>query len=230
MTLWDKGNIIYHIAELEGDQEGKYIHSGTKMTALIPLIQKKLSDLENMFAEHKKNRIKQGFNPSDIMPKEMMNEFYTLHARLFVYETEVEFLKKQLSEFVEKEEAESDSKVLIYGLQGYGKLSGGVLSTIDGQKVEEIDGIMVIVDKRSPYHGMSVPDYRELTRQWQADRKEADRQKLLRLQDEARAKGNLIPKQLPVQSPHKVSRASLLAWPTGVRNYLKEKKRVRIGN
>ena len=222
--FWDKQNIIFHIAELQGDSDGNYIHQGSKLKALIPLTQVKIDVLKKKFEEIKKVKVKQGYAAPQIMSKEIMDEFYSLNARLTCHEAELEFLKKKLEEYTDKDQKEDDNLMLVYGLQAYCKLYENILISIDGQKVSEIDGIMVIDDKRSPYHGLAVEHFRELVKRYQADRKKANQEKLLRMQEEARSKGNFVPKQLPVKSPSRVSISSLPPYPMEYKNYLIEKK------
>ncbi len=190
---------------------------------MIPFVKGQLEQLEQTFAQYKKDRLNQGFKAVDLMPAHMLEEYYTQNARLTVLEMEADFLQKRLSEYKEVEDVESNAGVLKYGLRAFSKLKDGVIVLMDGQRVQEIDGIMVIVDTRSPYRGMACSDFRDLCKVWMSQRKEADKEKLEKLINQAIEKGEKPPQQLPISSMHRANPVTFPAWPEGVRNYLIEK-------
>jgi hypothetical protein len=92
--------------------------------------------------------------PGDVLRQRMEAE-----AKLDILGEEKDWLEKELKKMEAKAKAEDDRKVLYYGPQGSGK--GDPLREIDGQKVENRKGELVIADGRSPYDGMRIADYRE---------------------------------------------------------------------
>ena len=67
--------------------------------ANIPYIKNQLEQLDKKFAEFKKDKVRAGFKAPDLMPAQMMEQYYTLHAQLTCYQWEAESLQKKLSEF-----------------------------------------------------------------------------------------------------------------------------------
>jgi hypothetical protein len=223
-TYWDRKNIEYHLQEREGDDQGKFIYNGVKSTALIPFIEIKIKAIEDSYEKYKHDRIRSGYAEPTEMPIGILNELYLAKARLTVLFMEAEFLHKQLKEYKDKEEVDSDAMVLKYGLRCHGKLRDGILVLIDGQKVEDIDGVMTICDSRSPYDQLPVPSYRALAKKWQEDRKVADKERLMQMQAKCKAEGLNIPKQLPVSSMRRVNPSTFPSWPENKVNHLAEKR------
>ena len=198
---WDRKNIEYHLMEREGDEEGQFIHEGRKSMALIPFIELKIKAIEDSFKKYKIDQVHQGYAEPSEMPIKMLNEYYTLHASKTVLQAEADELRKRLNEYKDKEQKIDDSMVLAYGPRLFGKLLDGRLHTIDGQNVTEIGGTMVISDQRSPYYGLSVPDYRDLAIKWRMERKQ----------------GGVFAK-----APSKIAKSSLPPFPENAKNYFDE--------
>jgi hypothetical protein len=220
--LWDHKSIQYHLTKLTGEASGFYIENKEKRLGSIPAIDQQLAQFEMKFEKYKKSQIAKGYDvPGEEMPREMLNEFYLLHARKTLFEAEVEQLQKMLLTFTNKEKSADDAHVLKYGLRGVCKLKDDQLIIIDGQKVRETaEGIMIIFDKRSPYHLMRVSDYRRLCTEWQKARRRKGDEQLKQLQAKARAEGRTALLQLPVSSPRTVSRTSLPLFPTWAKPYV----------
>jgi hypothetical protein len=205
---------------LEGDPDsGKFIKGSEVVLARIPTEKAKLSEIAMRFENFKVNRVNQGFEEPKVYPKELLSEFYEVNARLDVYCGELEELKKHRNEFEDEVEQESTEDVLKWGLRGFSKLRHGVIEKIDGQRCSITDeGVVIIDDPRSPYDHMAVSDYRKLAKQWLTDRVDADRKKLLRLQSEAKAKGEQIPQAHP-KSMTRISINNLPKWPDWAKSY-----------
>lgn len=219
--FFDRRGIEAYILELEGDEEsGKFIKGSEVVLARIPTEKAKLSEIAMRFENYKVNRVNQGFEEPKVYPKELLSEYYEVNARLDVYCGELEELKKHLDEFKDEVEQESTEDVLKWGLRGFSKLRHGVIEKIDGQKCSITDsGVVIIDDIRSPYDHMAVSDYRKLAKQWNLDRADADRKKLLRNQQQAKSEGKQIPQALPVKSMLRVSINNLPKWPDWAKNY-----------
>jgi hypothetical protein len=223
-TLWDRKNLEYALAEKTGDEDGFVTLNGKKQLAMIPTIKAQIELLEQAFAQFKKDRVKGGYRSPDIMPPHMLEEYYKLNAQLTVQLMEADAIEMKIANYKEVEDIESDNMVLKYGLQGSSKLRNGIIVLLDGMKCSETpEGIMIINDPRSPYHGMACSDYRDLCRVWHGQRKAANNERLEQLRKQAIEKGEVPPRQLPVSSMHKVNRQSLPDYPENIRNYLIEK-------
>ncbi|MBN1181803.1 MAG: hypothetical protein JXB49_05905 [Bacteroidales bacterium] len=213
MIFWDKQSILGMILELEGNEQGKYFKSGELRYAKIPIVQEQLKSIKNRFYEYQRQKRNEGFEQTDKYPPFLERERLLTEAQLDVLKEELTELNRRLSTYTDQEKTESDSKVLAYGLRCHCKLKDGRIFTIDGQYVKEINGVMTINDQRSPYDKLPVSEYRQLAKQWLSDRKEADRKKLLRLQEQAKAENKPIPQSLGVSAPSKIARASLPKCP-----------------
>lgn len=208
-------------AELLGDSGGKFYLNGFETTASIPTILKRIEELGERIRNHKLQRQNQGFADDEKLPKELSEEMSKLLGTLDVRLAELKDVDKRLKVFEDREKAVSDHFVLAYGLQMMGRLRGGILAEIDGMTVgRTAEGILIINDERSPYNGMSIPDYRQMASKWQEERRQADKEKLLAQQKEAKKQGLHIPQSLPVTGCRKVARASLPGFPEHCVNYL----------
>jgi len=228
--FYDRENIKIELLRRIGDQKGQYFKEGRQSTAYIPFVEMKLAEIEERFENHKRHRVNEGYIEPKEMPKELLKERLQFEARLDVLNGECDILQKKLKEYADIEEIESASHVLEYGLQGSGHFHGtkasdpdliNVLKEIDGQRITQTEsGLLIINDKRSPYSGMSVADYRSLCNVYKEQLRAADKAKLKQLQIESKERGELVPEHLPFRTPHKVSLKSLPAWPEGVKNHL----------
>jgi hypothetical protein len=224
--LMTKDNMTGLLIELEGDKDGDFRRDDEYERAAIPFIKGKLKELEKRFIEYQNSQVKQGYEEPCEMPQRMLDEFYTLQARLTVLIAESEELRKRLQVYKDKEQQEDDSKVLFYGLQGWATFHTdprllNILQFIDRQRITQTeDGLLIINDNRSPYSGMSVADYRSLCKTYYEQQKIKEREKLKQVQEECRIEGNPIPNHLGAHALHRVSRESLIPWPDGVKNYL----------
>lgn len=159
--FWDKRNCQSHLAELEGNSEGFYYKGNQRMIADIPNALRKLEALQKRFENYQQERVNLGYRKPEEWPSGLDVEKQSLEAQLDVMYEEVEVVKGHLNDYIEAEKTVHNGKMLLSGPRGNGRLQGGVLIEIDDQNVGQINGHLVIVDEDSPYHGISVPDYRE---------------------------------------------------------------------
>lgn len=86
----------------------------------------------------------------------------TLEAQIDVARLEIDKLHEAIEEAEKEKEEEDVQPCLPRGIEGINQVRGTTGSGYyDGQKVEPINGLPVIVDQRSPYHGISVLDLTE---------------------------------------------------------------------
>jgi hypothetical protein len=230
-TLWDKTNIINALRVIKGDQDGAYDTADGTFASKMQLRKIKLKELEAKWQKYVKDQQDQGYGKPMHWPERLLNEKYETEAEYDVFLLEVEELERRLFNLVDPEK-KKEGEVLQYGLKQETHMHGtrcvdtkliGVLKDIDGQTVKKLsNGLLIINDDRSPYHGLSVPDYRVLANKWVAGRRKADAEKLKKLQQQAKEQGLPLPKNYATSAYSKVSRASLPPFPSGCRNWITE--------
>ena len=223
--LWDKAALSHAVIEYLGDEEGTYILKGETITALIPTAKQEIKAIEKQWKQVKRQRMNEGFaEPTEEeWPEDLLNQRLKWEARLNILEEEIVKINEALAEYDQPEADESDKQVLRYGLSESGQLHDGVLCEMDGQIVAPIDDIPVIQDIRSPFNGMSIPEYRKLAKVWRKEREMADREYLKVLQAEARKQFKPVPQYFSsIGGITPVSKELLPDWPEGVKNYLNE--------
>ena len=153
-----------------------------------------VEEIEQDFKAHQQRRVNLGYEPPKEMDASTQQKYDEALARLDVLLEERDRVAEKLKAFVEEER---EKRLLQHGPRGDGK--GDPLREIDGQFISIKDERLVIDDKRSPYHGMSVPDYRKHVQEpWCKARKKAGKSFLTTVKKE----------QLP-------------PWPEGVKKVLK---------
>lgn len=223
--IWTKSNIENEIYLLTGDRNGTVLNPfGETLLAKIPHLEQKLAELETKFHDMQTDRRLNGFPEYVGYPPDMMNKKLDLEAQFDICVSEVEFLKDRLKKGQQVEDEIRQRNVLKYGLRQAVSHKDGRIDEIDFQKVSYIDDVPIIEDKCSPYNGMSVADYRQLSNSWLADRRSADSEKLKKAQVLAKESNQPIPKSLPIKSIKEVDLNSLPAWPEGVLNHFKKEK------
>lgn len=235
-TFWDEQNTKAVLMEIIGDQQGYYHQSGEKKMAKKPYLLSRLEMLDKQFERLKKDSLQMGYPMPTEMPREMKSEFYNLKAQLTVAEEEIKELRTRLKVYADQKQEKEEGKVLMYGLRGFCKTHGlrsgdpelcNRLAEIDYQKVSMNDeGFMFIDDKRSPYNGMLVTDYRKLAKQWWDELKKIQQEKLTRLNEERKAEGHPPLMESPWSTNCKFDKASLPVWPEWAKKCLVEKKSV----
>jgi hypothetical protein len=225
VILWDPQTTEYERLKLIGNEKGLYFYHGDWHLAFLPFVRQRKEELNQDFKRIQQQAKNLGKEAITVMPQEMADKLDNLIAQEDVLLEEVAALNTKLKEFSEKVEKEDTSKILLYGLKLSGKFHGlraapemmNVLCELDGQRiVQDAEGLLII--DSGPYRGMDVPSYRKLAEKWRKDRLAADKQKLLRLQAEAKEAGRPIPNLLPSTS-RKVDPRNLPAWPEWAVNH-----------
>lgn len=152
----------------------------------------------------------------------MMEEKYQLEAKLDILKFELFKLEGLLRNFTDEEKKERNRQMLQFGLCCMGKHSNGFLVEIDGQKVSQINGLLVIDDEDSPYDGMLTADYHDLAKQWRQERIARRKALAEQYKKEMREFGESKIRLMPDYSMNTVPRSSLPKWPEGVKNYKKD--------
>lgn len=228
--LWDRKNMESVLRELRGNEEGKFFNDGVLIDAKIPRYKLELKELEEDWQEYKEEKMNQGYPEPTDMPANMLHGKLIFEAKLCILEEEANKLEERIKQtYLDPIEVKSEDEVLKWGLQCNGSLTDGILSEMDGQLVEKNEeGILIIVDKRSPYQGMSIPDYRKLSEQWKADEKIRDQKEYESIKQSARDRGLPIPGGYSSYG-RRVFQNELPSWPDGVVNHLQETQNSSIG-
>lgn len=154
----------------------------------IPGTRRELAKIELMFNEFQQSRVNAGFEEPTEWPAELFEKKLKLEARLDMYEEELELVQKALKDYVKEDKEIEDKNMLKYGLKQVSRFHGlkqpddsliNVISIIDGQKISEVNGLLVITSKNSPYRGLRIIDYRKLAKEWQLEQREKGKQRLI---------------------------------------------------
>ena len=175
--------------------KGEYVRAGQTYMAKIPMLKQLLREWNLMWQSQQIQAQEQGkpVPTFDEVPANMLEKKLILEAQIDVAAEELNAINLKLKEYADKVEEADSRDVLKFGLQMSGTLRDSVLSSIDYQKVSKINGVLVIDDERSPYHGLSVISYRELAVEWQESMRVRDAKILKDMQEKAKAKGEKIP-------------------------------------
>lgn len=211
-------NMRATLYEYIGDEKGvMQDREGYNEPALIPALKQQLHGVYLKWEKYKKNRVKKGFKEPAEWPRELENERFRFEALVDIAEAEADWLRRHVQE-IEKERSNEDARnVLKHGPEC--SCIGDPAREIDGQKVGHSGRVLIIDDKRSPYDGISLADYREMGKAWMKERsKKATEQRKAREEEiQKTGKSDII----VINNLRSVPKASLPPWPEGVKNYKK---------
>lgn len=221
--FYDRLNIEALLRQIVGDKDGLYKKENQPHIAYIPFIKKRYNEIEAEFVLRQKLRVNSGYEKLAVMPEDLQEAKFKTEAQEDILLEEKELLEQRLKTFVDIIQKTSDDSVLANGLRCSGSFHGIGTSyyhpeiaraEIDGQMISQLDdGTLYIDDNRSKYDGMSLPDYRKLAKQWVYDRMKADADLLLRMQAEAKEKGEPIPRSTGRFFSSQVSKSELPPFP-----------------
>lgn len=231
--LWDRQNLEVELYRIIGNENGRFKKGNESHIAYLPFVRMKLELLTKKFEEWSLKRKLSGYADFTQWPEDLLIQKYQIEAQedLLIYEAEV--IEKRISSIQEESEKEDESKLLIYGLRCNYHFWGtkapryemiNMMKDIDGQKVSMRDDELIIQDERSPYNGLSVADYRELSKVWLAEQRRIDKEKLETEQRKCKEQGLPVPNTLSARSPKRVNLSSLPPFPENCVNHLKELK------
>lgn len=226
--LWDKQNIQAELRRFIGDSKGLYQREGQNHIALIPSIKLRLEEIDEEFSQYQQERINQGYEKPK-MPDDLLNEKYKVEAQEDILLEELEYLQLQLKTYVDKVKKTDDDKVLAFGLVCSACFHGigteyyrpeVAPAEIDGQMIGILkDGTLYINDDRSPYFGLSLPEYRKLAKIWMKSIIDADNELLIKMQAEAKEKGTEKPYRTGQSLSGRHSKSSLPPFPDWAINH-----------
>ena len=183
---------------------------------IIPDFQRNIDDVNIDFESYVTNRMNIGHPRPEVWPRMLLERRLLAEAGLDITKRELEVLKDQLqTRFIEPIKQAEEKSMLAYGPIGTAVLRNGVIALIDGQAVERIDGVLVIVSEKSPYKGMAVSDYREfVVKPWVIARRKQAEELVTKRAEELRTTGK---SDISVTNSHKkIHSSSLPVWPANV--------------
>lgn len=222
--LFDINNLKGMRLRYIGDSKGKFIQYGEQFTAIIPSDKQRLAELEQKFQDYCDQKEQEGYPRPDEYPWEMANKRSILEATLDISLEELKKIEERIKDYEDKITVEANGRILKWGLECTAQLRKGLVAEIDGQKVVQLkNGLLVISEPLSPYHGMAVSDYRAMAADWREKITLADREKLKQMQASARANGNTVPKSYSsIPAGSVVKREKLPPFPANVKNHFAE--------
>jgi len=163
----DKQGLEHQILKRKGDVNGYVFKQDNNVghLAILPELENKLHDLEAEFQEYKDHRILHGYDEPSEYTKDLQEKRLKLEAEIDVVNEELTVCEKLLEKLhLQPERQKRNDLMLINGLKC--GIIGDPPHEIDGQRVTQIGKLSIITDPDSPYHGMSLGDYRKLAKEW----------------------------------------------------------------
>lgn len=227
----DELSIKHAILLLTGNAEGFYYKDHQKQIARLPYIKQRIKDIESEFKRFQRSKINLGYEKPLIMPTDLQNEKYLAEASLDVLTEELEHLEQQLKMCADQAQEDRSGSVLRHGLRCSGSFHGigtsdydprRARAILDGQYISQLpDGMLIVDDSSSIYDGISVQDYRKLSKEWLKKISDDDDELLKKIQTEARQKGETIPWATGRLGNFVVDKKSLPPFPEWAKNYKK---------
>ncbi|MEX0610309.1 MAG: hypothetical protein WD016_02965 [Balneolaceae bacterium] len=223
------------LLELTGDpnHDHYYLQSEEWKIGLIPKFKKDLEELHGRFKNWSKEQMRTGEVPE--MPKTWPTPLLELRLKteaiLDVRVKEATVLKRQIKEAEEAKENARRATILENGLLA--KMDGKTardkqeLNSIDGQRIAYTEeGLPFLKEPASPYHLMTLYDYKKMAQAWQAEMgltnealfKERD-ELFIKARREAEENGEPIPtvkkgiKDLKKEKISKITKKDFPEWP-----------------
>lgn len=231
------------LAELQGDEDGNLRDLyGEKIPARLKHIREKQKAVNNRWEYLQQSAVNKGRHRPKQMPQTLVDQLRSLEAQEDVVREEIEYLEQLLSEATRSEREFEHSTVLKH--MSVNRMREGVIAEVAGQRVELVDRVPVIVDKRSPYNGMSVADFHKyVSGPWSKARNRIENERR-KLEKDLHARGlreefpqHWAKKHAELKEKHPEweklfslklkKRPGLPEWPEGVKNYLKTAEAAR---
>jgi len=170
----DVGRIGSEISQLEGrteDPDKGCYYSGENFSpipAIIPTLEAQKAEIEAEFAKHQQQQINRGFQKPETMPPTIHERYVICLAKLDISTLELMVLKDNLNTAIEARTGLKAGEVRPFRIgRGMGKLRGGILVELDGQKCEkDAEGTIRIIDPNSPFNGILAYEYSRLYKEW----------------------------------------------------------------
>jgi hypothetical protein len=168
MSLNNEAGLRKWLLDLCGDAQGRVLNdSGITCAARIPQAEIKVKDCIRKFAELQAQAKAEGRSISTRPPEQLESAWGKAVAALTIFRQEERAIKDKLADLASAEVKTDDEDVLKFGPVGNGHIGnppdspGGRLIDLDGQHIVlNSKNELIIRDRRSPYSGMRVEDYK----------------------------------------------------------------------
>ncbi|MCH7922449.1 MAG: hypothetical protein IH975_05380 [Nitrospinae bacterium] len=203
MQMSSKGGLEALLAQLRGDEDGRYFdpaYGGSSQIAKIPRAEGAIPEVKDDFAALKQRAMNEGRRPPKNVSAEMEAALLEAEAKLDVTMEEADKIERLLAEVESKEQIIDDSRVLKGGPKGVGRLIGGILVEVDGQVVTpDGNGVLAIHDSRSPYDGLPTEVYYdEIVKPWRLAMAKLNNERYELARSEKRPVGEIPQKREPL--------------------------------
>ena len=139
---------------------------------IIPELSENVKLIKEDFKKFQDQKVADGYKRPSQMSEELQERFDLASAMLNIAFEEKWAIQRLADTKTVKEARRKDHEFLRYGPRGV--VLGRITETsgeVDGQQARLVNGIPTITDKRSPWHLMSVADYREyVCKPWKLER------------------------------------------------------------
>jgi hypothetical protein len=180
---------------------------------------RRVSEIEQDFEQHKERCRNEGRLVPERMDSVTLDRWLEAIARLDVGAEELDLVEERLKVITDAEQKASDQAVLQFGPVGIGRIQGGILAVIDGQKVAAgEDGVLRIMDSRSPYDTMRIEDYKQfVVSEYHRNRGEMFQKQMEDIVRRQRENPDLpLPASPPALGFGKIDKRNLPPWPEEV--------------
>jgi hypothetical protein len=151
-NFYDRQGLLQALAQLVGvnNSDSYKDRSGHTILAYIPYCKQQLAELDMQHNEFNERRLSAGYKKSDEWPPNLLKERLKLEAKCDIYLREEEAIRQAINNLKQEVDNEQDKHCLEFGPQGNGRLRGGDLVELDGQRIERIKGKLIITSKSHP--------------------------------------------------------------------------------
>jgi hypothetical protein len=170
LNLADLQALKFHLYERIGDKDRKIWKNKLELPCLLKEAEDNIKAINKEFENIQQSARNAGRPIPKNRPKEMLHRLWKSEAREDIIKAEIETLERWIKDLESKTEEEAKEKVLQHGPLGIGRMRGGILYDVDGQRVKiDKKGILSINQPGSPYDGMLASDYFEtIVKPWSA--------------------------------------------------------------
>lgn len=163
----DKTYIVRMLLEWKGDKAGQWRRETSLLDSKLKILESHEDKLKEKFTLYQTTQVNLGYRiPQEMLPEDQLIDL-ELQATRDVLTEEIGLLEEALSKIDSRKKEIDTGNILKYGPVGSGRLHGGILVKIDGQKVSKNKkGELVIDEPSSPYNKMLIHRYRDMVLRW----------------------------------------------------------------
>lgn len=243
-ALYGIGECQGSLTEITGNGQGYYLKQGNWYQALIPSALKELKKVHLVFKRWQNDQVQGGFaltSPKE-WPRDLLEKRLKAEAVLDIRYAEKKAVEDRLNKLIEERNKKPKRTILPLGPQcRMAQASKSApITEVDGQQVSyNEEGVPFVDEPTSPYHGMSLFHYRQMSKAWRREMGlmpdqllETAQQIFLQQKEQAKAEGTDPPLFPPVANEFKmaewmerlgVTKDKFPEWSEGVEPLVKAK-------